>query len=281
MRESAQFFLMRIRARRRQSLADSNKKITNNAFFSVRGSDNATSVLYLCTTFFQYTDMAKRIVILLCAALLSASDLQAQTVQQWRDSLATLNQQIRRFPKSTDLRLRKAAVNIELNQWDYAIEEYSAVLQIDPLNLAALYFRAYANSYLRHYDLAKFDYERFLSIMPRNFNAQLGLAMVKRKMGRKVDAMDEMNKLVQMYPDSALAYVARAGYEAEVQQYEAALYDWDEAIKRSPRNADFVASKVEVLLTIKRNDEAVYELESAIKRGIPRAALKEWFDKCK
>lgn len=210
--------------------------------------------------------------------LSSLANLQAQTPQQWRDSLTVLNKQIQRFPKSTDLRLKKAAVNIELNQWEYAIEEYGNVLSLDPKNLAALYYRAYAHNHLKHYDQAKYDYETFLSIVPRNFNAQLGLAMVMRKMGRKSDAFDEMNRLVQMYPDSALAYVARAGYEAELGQYEVSLYDWDEAIKLCPQNADFVASKIKVLLSQKRNAEAREELEKAVKRGIPRTALRSWAD---
>ena len=42
------------------------------------------------------------------------------TAQEWRDSLATLNRQIENNPQSTDLRLRKAAVNIELGQWESA-----------------------------------------------------------------------------------------------------------------------------------------------------------------
>ncbi len=220
-----------------------------------------------------------RVLLFTLILLLSPSVLQAQTSQQWRDSLAVLNKQIRRFPKSTDLRLKKAAINIELNQWEYAIEEYGNVLSIDPKNLAALYYRAYAHTQLKHYDQAKYDYETFLSIVPRNFDAQLGLAMVKRRMGRQTDALEEMNRLVEMYPDSALSYVARAGYEAELGQYEVSLYDWDEAIKRSPLNPDFVVSKVEVLLTQKRNAEAREELEKAVKRGIPRSSINHWMNR--
>lgn len=220
-----------------------------------------------------------RVLLFTIIILLSPSVLQAQTSQQWRDSLAVLNKQIRRFPKSTDLRLKKAAINIELNQWEYAIEEYGNVLSIDSKSLAALYYRAYAHTQLKHYDQAKYDYETFLSIVPRNFDAQLGLAMVKQRMGRQTDALEEMNRLVEMYPDSALSYVARAGYEAELGQYEVSLYDWDEAIKRSPLNPDFVVSKVEVLLTQKRNAEAREELEKAIKRGIPRSSINHWMNR--
>ena len=214
----------------------------------------------------------------MCSASVGVS---AQTLAEWRDSLSRLNDSIRLHPRNTDLRLRKAAVNIELEQWEYATDEYSRVLQLDPNNLAALYYRAYANQALRHYDLAKADYETFLSVMPKHFEAQLGLAMVKRKLGRSLDAMDELNRLVQLFPDSALAYAARAGYETELRKYELAIYDWDEALKRNPANVDFSVSKVDVLIAMKRYDEAWHLLEQLMKQGVPRAALKEWIDKCK
>ena len=223
--------------------------------------------------------MMKRYALFLLFAL--SLQAGAQTAQQWRDSLTLLNQQISEQPHSTDLRLRKAAVNIELNQWEYAIEEYGRVLGIDAHNLAALYYRAYAHNHLRHYDMALRDYESFLALAPTHFEARLGLAMVKRKMGRQTETLDELNRLVQQHPDSAVVYAVRADYEAELKQYEPALYDWDEAIRRAPRNAEYVASKVELLLAQRRYAEAWMQLEEAQKQGIPRAALKKWIDRCK
>jgi pentatricopeptide repeat protein len=78
-----------------------------------------------------------------------------------------------------------------------------------------------------------------------------------------------------------MAYAARASYEAELQQWEVALYDWDEAMKRDPKNVDFLVSKVDILLRLKRYDEAWALLQDAMKRGVPRSALKEWIDRCK
>jgi tetratricopeptide (TPR) repeat protein len=218
------------------------------------------------------------IAALICSASVGVT---AQTLTEWRDSLARLNDSIRMYPSSTDFRLKKAAVNIELEQWSYAVDEYSRVLQLDPKNLAAYYYRAYANSLMRRYDLAKVDYESFLSLVPKHFEAQLGLAVVKRKLGRQLDAMDELNRLVQLFPDSALAYAARAGYEAELKQYELSLYDWEEALKRQPQNVEFGVSTLDVLIALKRYDEAWQAIEQLQKNGVPRAALKEWIDKCK
>ena len=222
-----------------------------------------------------------RLFFVIISMMASLATFAQSSSQAWRDSLQVLNKAISLEPRNTDLRLKKAAVNIELGQWDYAIEEYGRVLALDQKNLAALYFRAYAHTNQRHYDLAKNDYESFLAIVPKHFEAQLGLAMVKRALGRKTDTIDELNRLVQQFPDSAKAYAARAAYETELKQFELALFDWEEAMEREPRNLEFLVSRVDVLLTLKRHEEAWALLNDALRRGVPRAALKEWIDKCK
>lgn len=213
--------------------------------------------------------------------LLVASVAYSQTRQQWRDSLEALSAQLQRTPADIDLRLRKAEANINLEQWDYALAEYGKVLHADEHNMAALYFRAYVHTQQRHYDLAKVDYETFLGIVPRHFEARLGLAHALQKMGRRTDTMDQLNTLVEQFPDSAAAYAARAAYETELKLYDVALYDWDEAIRRQPLNADFVVSKADILIGQGRNADARTCLSAGIRRGIPRYALKEWLDKCK
>ena len=105
--------------------------------------------------------------LVLFVAILSQQLVLAQTSdsQQWRDSLKILNKQLATSPWSTDLHLRKAAVNLELKQWQYAIEEYAQVLQHEPRNPAALFYRAYANTHLRRFDLARNDLSDLLGYL--------------------------------------------------------------------------------------------------------------------
>ena len=219
--------------------------------------------------------------LLFFISLLLVSGLSAQTRQEWRDSLEMLNAKIGKDPNNLNLHLLKAEANINLEQWDYALAEYGKILHADEKNLAALYFRAYVHMQQKHYDLARVDYESFLLLEPEHFEARLGLAHVLQKLGRKTETTDELNRLIQMFPDSADAYAARAAYETELKQYDIALYDWDEAIRRKPFKSGFVVSKADILIRLYRMDEARKELNAAIKRGIPRYALKEWLDKCK
>lgn len=207
--------------------------------------------------------------------------VQAQTPREWRDSVSVLIEAINKAPKNIGLRLLKAEANINLQQWDYAVQEYGYVLRLDEQNLAALFFRAFCHTQLRHYDLAKVDYETFLTIKPEHFEAHLGLAHTLQKLGKKTDAFDELNRIVQLFPDSADAYAARAAYEAEQKLYEVAVYDWDEALRIQPGNVEYAISKVDALIRQGRRQEAREQLDAIVRRGTPRGALKQWYDQLK
>ena len=222
--------------------------------------------------------MRKSVLIIVLFWTVCAS---AQTPKQWRDSVSVLIEQINLHPNNIDLRLKKAEANINLSQYDYAAEEYSKVLKQDERNLAALYFRAYCYTQLRQYSMARADYDAFLAIQPEHLEAHLGLARVLQLLNRRADAVDELNRCVQMFPDSADAYAARAAYETQLKQYDAALYDWDEALRLRPNDASLTVSKVDILLNLGRVREAREALDKAVKQGTTRAALREWYDKCK
>ena len=198
-----------------------------------------------------------------------------QTPENWRDSLSVLNSQIKLSAWNTDLHLRKAAVNLELQQWQYAIDEYGLILQHEAQNPAALFYRAYANTHLRRYDMARRDYEELLQIFPRHAEARLSLAYVLQLMGRKTDALDHLNTLVEQNPDSAVAYASRAALEREMKQYEASLYDWQQAINRDPKNIGYLASKVDLLVSLNRRKEALREFEAASRRCIPQGVINK------
>ena len=210
----------------------------------------------------------------------NSQQLTAKSIN-WRDSLATLQKEIARQPWSTDLHLRKAAVNLELAQWQYAIDEYGLILERDVQNPAALYYRGYAHTQLRHYDMARRDYEELLSIFPRHTEARMALSYVLQLQGRQAEALDQLNQLVEQRPDSAVVYAMRAALERDMKQYEASRYDWQQASRLEPKNVDYVVSQVDVCLLLGRKKEARRLLDAAVKSGVPRGVLLSWYEKCK
>lgn len=199
----------------------------------------------------------------------------------WRDTLTVLNKQIAQTEWSTDLHLRKAHANLQLKQWQYAVDEYALVLQHESRNPAALFYRAYAYTHLRRFDLARNDLGDLLMVFPQHYEARLSMAVVLQQLGRKQEALDHLNQVVQQCPDSAVAYAARANLERDMKQDEAALYDWQKAEELAPRDPTYVVSHVDLLLVLERRKEARKVLDAAVGRGVPRGMLLEWYNKCK
>ena len=221
------------------------------------------------------------VLAFLAVAVFGQQTSWAQDKQSWRDSLAVLNQLIATSPWSTDLHLRKATANLELKQWEYAIDEYGLILKHEPRNPAALFYRAYANTHLRRFDLARNDLNELLAFLPRHFEARLSLAIVLQEMGHKTEALDQFNQTIEMHADSAVAYAARATLERQLKQDAAALYDWKRAEQLSPHNPLYVVNHVDLLLVLERREEARRVLDAAVSRGIPKGMFNDWYWKCK
>ncbi len=224
--------------------------------------------------------MMKRIVLFAVLWLVVLCG-QAQDKQSLRDSLAAATEALSYHPDSVDLRLKKAAWNVELEQWQYAKDDYDRVLRKEPDNVAALYYRAFVNEKLGRYNFARLDYQNLIRLVPGNFEIQLGYALLNQKDHHYTEAMDQMNLLVSQFPDSALAYAARAGMEVERGQYELASYDYEEAILRDGTNTDYILAHADVLITLGRKEKARQQIDRLVALGIPRGSLKDYYKRLK
>lgn len=223
----------------------------------------------------------KKFWLLLSGVLLATASGHAQSLQLLRDSLKAATEALEYHPDSIDLRLRKAAWNLQLGQWQYAQDEYDYVLRKDPANVSALYYRAFTNEKLGRLKFARLDYETLLQIVPGNFESQLGLALLNQKDKHYTEAYDQINRLVNQFPDSAIAYAARAGIEKERGMRELAEYDYAEAIRRDPSNPDYLLNHADLCITLGRMREARRDLDRIVSLGTPKAALTEFYRRLK
>lgn len=220
-------------------------------------------------------------LVMALSLLLRLPSLAQEDRKALRDSLKLAMEQLSYHPDSVDLRLRKAAWNMQLGEWQYAKDEYDWVINHHPDNLAARYYRAYANTQLRRYNFARLDYETVLRVVPGNFDARLGLALLNQKDHHYTEAMDGVNMLVSTYPDSATAWAARAGIEKERDMKELAAYDYGEALRRQPDNRDWLLARADLLIALRRYDEARKDLDRLIVLGVSRGQLRDMYRQAK
>lgn len=205
----------------------------------------------------------------------------AQQHEALRDSLKKATEVLEYHPDSVDLRLKKAAWNLQLEQWQYAKDEYDRVLSKDQHNIAALYYRAFANQKLGRYNFARLDYENLLQRVPGHFSALLGLALLNQKDKHHTEALNQINLLVSQHADSAVAYAARAGIEVEQGMLELGEYDYSEAIKRDQKNTDYLLNRAELRIQLGKTEKAREDLDRIVSLGVPRPALKNWYRRLK
>lgn len=220
-------------------------------------------------------------LVMALSLLLRLPSLAQEDRKALRDSLKLAMEQLSYHPDSVDLRLRKAAWNMQLGEWQYAKDEYDWVINHHPDNLAARYYRAYANTQLRRYNFARLDYETVLRVVPGNFDARLGLALLNQKDHHYTEAMDGVNMLVSTYPDSATAWAARAGIEKERDMKELAAYDYGEALRREPDNRDWLLARADLLIALRRYDEARKDLDRLVALGVSRGQLRDMYRQTK
>ena len=193
--------------------------------------------------------------------------MKAQT-NHLRDSLLVATHALEQHTDSVDLRLKRASWYLLLEKWNSAKDDYDLILAHYPNNVAALFFRAYANERLGRYGFARQDYNNLLRLVPGHFEAQLGLILLNQKDKHYTEAMDGINGLIEQYPTSAVAYAARAGMEEERGLLTLAEYDYTQAIMRDPNNTDYIIQRIEVYRKQKKYEQAKRDAALLRKMGI-------------
>ena len=230
------------------------------------------------------------VICFIVTQLLFVASVNAQTQQELRDSLSMINRLIEQHPNAYKLKLRKAALNIEFGEWEYALDEYNKVLEIVPDNPTALYYRGYVYQHLRRLADARRDYERLLLAEPQNEHALMGLILTNLEDNRITEAFDGANRMVEMFPSSAQAYAVRAEVERHENMVSPALEDIRKAIeiedvevqKKYPVTVDdditaYQLTAFELYMQQKDHKAARGCLDYLIKNGVPRAYLNSYY----
>lgn len=233
----------------------------------------------------------KKYLLIITLALLSYN-AGAQTQKALRDSIARISELLELRPYNIELRLRKAALNIELEQWKYALDEYTKVLEFEPKNIAALYYRAFVNQHLGRYSFARQDYEAVLDQTPIDKHALMGLVLTNIADKHNTAAYDGANRLVDMFPNDPNVYEVRAEVEEKLNMLEASLDDINKAIeleeaklKRQKRTTitledDMVSYQLTAFSLNNRlnnRSKAKENLDYLVQHGIAKAQLNDYF----
>lgn len=115
---------------------------------------------------------------------------------QWRDAVTLFSRVLEEKPRMLDLREDRAACYIELQQYDNALQDYDYLVMMQP------------------------DDEQY----------RLFHAMLQDRTGQRLDAIDELDAILERRPDYAEAYLLRAGAYTGLGNKGYARRDLDKAV---------------------------------------------------
>ena len=168
---------------------------------------------------------------------------------------------------TTDLLLSRASLYLQLNNQDRALQDYNKVLEAEPDNEEALFFRAFILSSQRKYKDARTDYRHLLELNPMHEDARLGLAILNSKDGRPKEAMEQLDALVHLYPNHAKHYLARCSLLEQRKDYERAKKDISMALELEPENPECYLTRASLYLAMKKKKLAQQDCKTAIRLG--------------
>ncbi|MES1152335.1 MAG: tetratricopeptide repeat protein [Dongia sp.] len=132
--------------------------------------------------------------------------------------------------------LLRGNAQVDRQQFQAAIDDYSKSLSLDTQATAPIYNRAAAYASMGRLDLAIEDYGRLLKITPNDPDALFNRAWLYSLQGKYDTATDDLTKVLQIKPDDFETRLRRAGIAIQVGRNEDAIADCNQLLKAAPQS---------------------------------------------
>ncbi len=129
------------------------------------------------------------------------------------------------------------------------LEDYALAIQIDPANADAWQGRALAYMDQGQFEKAVADFSSLLEENENNVNAHLALGEALTNLEKNDEAMQHIEKAIELKPDSSLAYTLRARLHLMKEDAKAAIADLDQALKVQPNDVSALLIRARVHLS--------------------------------
>ena len=152
----------------------------------------------------------------------------------------------------------------KLNKLDDAISRYDEALKINPFYAKAYAARGSLLSNKKDYKNAFLDLSKAIDYDPSLFQAYWNRGICLLKLKNYNEAILDFEKVIQLKPDYYESFNGKGIALQELKRYEEALICFDHAIQLDPNDYRSYANKGNILLDLNRFEEALFCFEKAI-----------------
>lgn len=188
---------------------------------------------------------------------------QANRATDLTEKIALYTQVIDLEPNNLDAYFYRGIAKSDLGDFSGAIVDYSKIIITKP-DPDTFYNRANARYSLKNFTGAQEDYESAYKLDPNFFDALYSLGCVKFDLGNFEDAIKDFSLLIRLMPTEQKTYFLRAAAYNALEKYPLALNDYTGAILINP-TSDAYYKRGAFFLSINYYEKANFDFSMAIK----------------
>jgi tetratricopeptide (TPR) repeat protein len=191
------------------------------------------------------------------------------TAKKFKIAFSNAKELIEKFPESAITLNIAGAINVELSQFELAIEYYKKAVKIRPDYYEAFYNLGVAQQNKNYFKEAIKSYSEAIKIKPNYADSFNNMGYIQHKQGQFKEAIKSYSEAIKIHPNFASAYNNLANSLIEIGDFETAAKNFSEAIRINPDSTD-AKSNIIKLLTFyspkKNNLNPIIAINSEIRK---------------
>ncbi|MBN2391726.1 MAG: tetratricopeptide repeat protein [Anaerolineae bacterium] len=137
----------------------------------------------------------------------------------------------------------RAAIYLNMGEYDKAIQEYNKALELDSTYVPAYYNRGLAHAKQQHYADAIADFSEVITLDPLHVDphyvdAYYNRGLVYARQNAFDQALTDYDQALALRPEDPLIYNSRGNVRYKAKDYAQAIADYDQAIQHDPAYTD-------------------------------------------
>jgi tetratricopeptide (TPR) repeat protein len=164
----------------------------------------------------------------------------------------------------------RGRAHLEFKRYHAAVRDLTRAISLDPRYTVAYRNRAAADLAIDRFADAAADATQALDLAPANPSPELLLLRARAYAGdRKFNqAIDDLDRTIELKPDSADAYIERGMIYTQLRRFEDAIADLTAALDLEPRNVKAYVARASARLAAEEIDAALIDVNQALEIGL-------------
>jgi tetratricopeptide (TPR) repeat protein len=183
----------------------------------------------------------------------------------WKDRISLWTDVLEKNPRADRAFNNRGNYYRSIDDFDRAIDDYDAVIELTPQEPLPYYNRANAYQALVKHDLAIADYNEALRFDPNHSGSFNNRGNSYLALGKPKLALADFNRAIELAPANASAYLSRANALRQLGQSDLALGDNNRAIELEPENSKAYNNRAILYAEAGKFDLSLADCDKAIE----------------